>query len=99
PTPPPPPSLHDALPISHARAAAAVGDAKGLMQIQMTNVTTVIARTTQATLGVHVRSIHEDLAAVRVHDVADFADGWLKHAVRGGDRKSTRLNSSHEWIS
>src|SRR5262249_37754462 len=67
---------------SHARAAAAVRDAKGFMQIQMTNISTVIARTTQPALRIHVRAIHENLTTVRVHDVADFAYGRFEHAVR-----------------
>src|SRR5881409_1435546 len=45
----------------------------------MTNVGTIIARTTQTALGVHVRTIHENLATVRMHDLADFADRWFEH--------------------
>ena len=57
-------------------------DAKCFVQIQMTNVRAIIARTTQAALGVHVRAVHENLTAVRVNDVADFANGWFENAVR-----------------
>src|SRR6516225_113352 len=60
---------------AHAWAAAAVRDAKRLMQVQMTNIGAIIARTTETALGVHVRAVHENLATVRVDGVADFADG------------------------
>ena len=35
-------------------------------------------------LGVHVRAVHIDLAAVGMDDFANFLDGFLKHAVGGG---------------
>src|SRR2546422_7120926 len=56
-------------------------------------------------LGVHVRAVHVDLAAVGMDDLTDFANRFFKHAMgaRIGnhetDRKSTRLNSSHGYIS
>ena len=58
-------------------------NAKRFVQIQMTNVGAVIARTAEAALRVHVRAVHVNLAAVRVYDVADLADCWFEHAVRG----------------
>src|SRR5437870_10438200 len=69
---------------SYAGPAAAVWNAKGLVQIQMANVRAVIPGTTETDLGIHVRAIHVDLTAVRVHDVANFANGGFKHTVRGG---------------
>ena len=34
-------------------------------------------------MRVHVCAVHVNLATVRVHDVANFANRWLKDAVRG----------------
>ena len=69
-----------------ARAAAAVRNAKRLVQIQMADVRADVARAAKADLRVHVRAVHVNLAAVRVDDVADLADGFLENAVRARDR-------------
>ena len=66
----------------HTRPAAAVRDAKGLVQIQMTNVGAVIARTTKTDLRIHVCPVHVNLAAMRMNDLANFANRRFKHAVR-----------------
>ena len=65
-----------------ARAAAAVRNAKRLVQIQMADVRADEAGRVKADLRVHVRAVHVDLAAVRVDDFANLADGFLEHAVR-----------------
>src|SRR5256886_7244817 len=96
----------------HPGAATAMGDAEGLVQVQMTYVGADIRGADQAYLRVHVRAVHVDLPAMRVDDLAYLADGRLEHAVRRRigdherregvlmlDRKSTRLNSSHSQIS
>jgi hypothetical protein len=67
-----------------ARSAAAVRDAKGLVQIQMADVRADEAGAGEADLRVHVRAVHVNLAAVRVDDFANLADGFLEHAVRAG---------------
>ena len=64
-----------------ARAAAAVRNAESLVQIEVANIGADIARAAKADLRVHVRAIHVNLAAVVVHDLADFADGGFKNAV------------------
>jgi hypothetical protein len=69
---------------SHAGPAATVWNAKGLVQIQMANVRAEIPGTAETDLCVHVRAVHVDLAAVRVHYVADLTDGCFENAVRGG---------------
>src|SRR5437016_12556093 len=56
----------------------------------MTNVGTIIARTTQTAFGGHVRTIHENLATVRMHDLADFADRRFEYAVCRGIRHHQR---------
>ena len=74
----------------HARATAAMRNAKRFVQIQMANIRAVITRTTEPNLGVHVGAIEINLAAVRVHDLANLADGWLKDAVRARIRDHER---------
>ena len=47
----------------------------------------------QADLRVHVRAVHVNLAAVRVDDFANLADGFLEHAVRAriGDHQARQI--------
>jgi hypothetical protein len=75
-----------------ARAAAAVRDAKRFVQVQVADIRADEAGAGEADLGVHVRAVHVNLAAVRVDDFADLADGFLEHAVRGriGDHQAAR---------
>ena len=47
-----------------AGTAAAVRNAKGLVQIEMANIRADVARPAKADLRVHVRAIHVNLAAV-----------------------------------
>ena len=68
---------------SHARAAAAVRDAKCFVQIQVTNIRAIIAGTTEPDLRIHVRAVHVNLAAMGMNDVADFTDSRLEHAMGG----------------
>jgi hypothetical protein len=66
---------------SHAWSAAAVWDAKRLMQIQMANVRAVIAGATKANLRIHIGTVHVNLAAMRVNDVANFPNRGFKYAM------------------
>ena len=54
-----------------AGAAAAVRDAEGLVQVEVADVGAELARRGEADQRVHVGAVHVDLAAVRVHDLAD----------------------------
>ena len=65
-----------------ARTAAAVRDAKSFVKIEVANVGADVAGTAKTDLRVHVRAVHVNLAAVRVHDVAYFPDRGFKNAVR-----------------
>ncbi len=69
-----------------ARPAAAVRNAKRLVQVQMAHVRADVRRPAQADLRVHVRAVHVNLSAVGVDDFANLLDRLLKHAVRGGIR-------------
>ncbi len=68
----------------HARAAAAMRNAKRLVQVEMADIGAVIAGPRQADLRIHVGAVEIDLAAMAMHDVADLADVLLEHAVRRG---------------
>src|SRR5438046_5730739 len=68
---------------SDARPAAAVRNAKRLVQIQMADVRADEAGAGEADLRVHVRAVHVNLAAVRVDDFANLLDAVLENAVRG----------------
>ena len=67
---------------AHARSAAAMRNAEGFMQVQMANIRANISGTGQANLCVHVRAVHVNLPAVLVNDLANFANAFLKHAMR-----------------
>ena len=69
---------------AHPRPAAAVGDAEGLVQVEMRHVRPEPARQTEAQQGVEVGAVHVDLAAGRMDHRADLDDGFLEHAMRGG---------------
>ena len=68
----------------HAGPAAAMRNAEGLVQIQMTHVRTNQARAGQSNLRIHIGAIHVNLTAMVVDDGANFPDALFKHAVRAG---------------
>ena len=68
---------------AHARAAAAVRDAEGLVQVEVRHVRAVLAGLGDADQRIHVGAVGVDLAAVRVDDLADLDHRFLEHAVRG----------------
>ncbi len=74
----------------HARAATTVGDAEGLVQVQVRDVRADVRRSRQADLGVEVGAVHVDLAAVAVDHFADLAYPLFVHAVgrRIGDHQA-----------
>ena len=67
---------------AHPGAAAAVGNAKRFVQIEVADVGADVAGGGEADLGVHVGPVHVDLAAVRVDRGADVFDRGLEDAVR-----------------
>ncbi len=68
---------------SHPGASAAVGNAEGLVQIDVADIGAHVRGPGQADLGVHVRAVHVDLSAAIVHDLADPPDLLLEHAMGG----------------
>src|SRR5437667_8942830 len=83
---------------AHTRAAATVGNAKCLVQIQVTNVCAVITGAAKADLRVQVRTVHINLAAMRVYDVANFANRRLKNSMCGGIRHHQRREVARVFI-
>ena len=69
---------------AHSRAAAAVWDAKGFVQVDVANVRAEFARLREADHGIEVGAIEIHLATRTVYDVANLPDSFLKHTVRGG---------------
>ena len=67
-----------------ARAATAVRDAEGLVQVDVRDVGAELARPGDADERVEVRTVEVHLAAVLVDAGADVADAFLEHAVRRG---------------
>ena len=70
----------------HPRAAPAVGDAKGLVQIQMAHVNADFPRSAQSHQSIHIGTVHIDLTARLVDDRTNFADGLFKYPVGRGVR-------------
>ena len=68
---------------AHARAATAVRDAEGFVQVKVRHVRADKARRGNAHLRVHVRAIEVYLTAELVHHFAHFTDGLFVHAVGG----------------
>jgi hypothetical protein len=67
-----------------SRAAAAVRNAEGFVEIQMADIRPEIARAAKTDLGVHVRTVHINLTASGMGDVANLADSLFENTVRGG---------------
>mmetsp|Transcript_74236 Transcript_74236/g.215090 ORF Transcript_74236/g.215090 Transcript_74236/m.215090 type:complete len:685 (-) Transcript_74236:933-2987(-) len=69
---------------AEARAAAAVRDAEGLVEVQVADVRTDSAGGGEAELGVHVGAVHVHLSTVVVDDLADLLDVVLEEGARRG---------------
>ena len=66
---------------SYSGTAAAVRHCEGLVQVQVAYVGADEAGVGDADLTVHIGSVHVDLTAVLVDDVADLADLDLEYSV------------------
>mmetsp|Transcript_12259 Transcript_12259/g.23176 ORF Transcript_12259/g.23176 Transcript_12259/m.23176 type:complete len:262 (-) Transcript_12259:1870-2655(-) len=75
---------------SQTGAAAAVGDAEGLVQVQVAHVRTDHAGGGQAQLGIHVSTIHVHLAAMFVDGGANLLNVVFEECPRGrvGDHQA-----------
>src|SRR5699024_12090288 len=92
------PSLHDALPIYPPRRARPRGGATGVAAFGGAR-----RGRRQADRGTPARGRRLDLPCLLAGDLGEMFGDLLENfgftQVRGGDRKSTRLNSSHVSIS
>ena len=61
-----------------------MGDAEGLVQVEVADIGTEGTRTAQPHLGIEVGPIEVHLAPVPMHHRADLTDAGFKHAVGGG---------------
>ena len=69
---------------SDSGTASPVGDAEGLVQIEMAHIGTYIAGTAKADLGIHISPIHIDLTPGFMDQGADFPDRGLKYSMGRG---------------
>ncbi len=74
----------------HPGTTAPVRNAERLVQIEMRYVGAELAGRGESHQGIEVRAIHIDLPAMRVHDLANFADAGLEDAVRRRIRNHDR---------
>src|SRR5213075_448796 len=65
-----------------AWSAAAVRNAKGLVQIEVRNIGAEAARRCQTDQRIQIRAVDIHLAAVLMHDGADAVDSGFENAVR-----------------
>src|SRR6202030_49676 len=68
----------------HARPAAAVRNAESLVKIHVAHIGADVARTRETYERVEIGAVEIDLAAVRMCDRTNLADGLLENAVRRG---------------
>ncbi len=69
---------------AYPRTTATVGDAEGLVQVEVADVAAEPSGFGQPHEGVEVRSVDIDLSTGRVHLVTYLSDGRLEYPVRGG---------------
>ena len=81
-----------------AGAAAAVGGAEGLVEVQVHAVEAVVAGSGGADHGVHVGAVAEDLAARVVDHAADLLNGGLEEAEGGGVREHQRRHAGAVFL-
>ena len=65
------------------RTSTAMGNAEGLVQVEMTDICPVGARSTKADLSIEVGAIEIDLSSVGMDQIADAANARLKHTMGG----------------
>src|SRR5215813_1301575 len=68
---------------SHAGPATAVRDAKGLVQIEMAHVCTIVPGPGEADLRIKIGAVEINLSTLCMYDVADRSYRAFKYAVRG----------------
>ena len=59
---------------SHTGSAAAMGNTKGLVQVEMADVGPIVSGPREPNLCIEICSVEISLPAVRMHDLADRSD-------------------------
>ena len=67
-----------------ARPATPVGDAKGLVQVEVADITAKLTRRSHAHQRIHVGAVHIDAPTVAVHQCTQVLHLRLKHTMRAG---------------
>ncbi len=75
----------------HARAAAAVRNAEGLVKIHVAHVGAEVARTCEPYKCVEIGAVEIDLAAVRMGDRTDLAAGGFRSVSASGSAAMTAI--------
>ena len=75
---------------ANSGSTAAMWNAKGFVEIQVTNIGPNSTRRGESDLSVHVGTIHVNLSAVRMSQRTNFCNGLFEHAMRGriGDHET-----------
>ena len=69
---------------ANAGTTAAVGNAEGLVEVEMADIRSIGAWTAESNLGIEVGAIEVNLPAMAMHHLADGLNPRLKYAVGGG---------------
>ena len=74
---------------THARSAAAMGNAESLVKVHVRDVGAKFAGPADPNHGIEIGTVHVNLAAVLMNDLADLRDRRLEHTVGGrvGDHR------------
>ena len=77
----------------HARTAAAMGNAEGLVQVEVADIAADLAGLRKPDHGIEVRPVDIDLSAMVMGDFANLAHGVLEHAMGGriGDHAGGKI--------
>ena len=65
----------------HSRTAAAVRNAKRLVEVEMADVGADIPGTAKSYLGIHVGAVHIHLSTMRMHNLADASHTRLEDSM------------------
>jgi len=67
---------------AHSRPATTVRYGKGLVQVEMTDISPDVTRAGKAYLRIHVGAVHIDKPAILMNNFYHPGDSLLKHTMR-----------------
>src|ERR1051325_846967 len=65
----------------HSRSPTPMRNAKRFVQVQMAYIGTEVARPADSNLRIHIRSVHINLPARSMHDVANLRDSLFEDSM------------------